>query len=132
MEDEEWEDVLVCSYLTPPDALGPKTISSSEVEKFLQRKDWAHVVETKKNKPKCVVAKMINKAYQAGKTSVEDGDNMFACRSSLKGYDMMIGWANTVVHVSKNLEARVHPIATEDTENKGVRFAIEQFGHLFI
>ena len=67
MEDEEWEDVLVCSYLTPPDALGPKTISSSEVEAFLQDKDWAQVVETMKDVPKCVLAKMINKAYQAGK-----------------------------------------------------------------
>ena len=57
---------------------------------------------------------------------------MFASRSIKKGYDMMIGWANTVVHVSKNLDARVHPIAAEDTSASRVRFAVEKFGLLFL
>ena len=57
---------------------------------------------------------------------------MFACRSRFKGYDMMIGWANTVVHVSKNLEARGHPISPQDNLKERVRFALEQFGYLFL
>src|SRR3990167_5604651 len=106
MEDEEWEDVLVCSYLTPPDALGPKTISSSEVKKFLASTDWAQVTETQRVPATCLVAKMMMRGFLEGKTFKESGGSMFACWSRLKGYDMMIGWANTVVHVSKNLEAR--------------------------
>ena len=44
MEDEEWEDVLVCSYLTPPDALGPKAFTDAQFEAFIQKQDWLEVI----------------------------------------------------------------------------------------
>ena len=43
MEDEEWEDVLVCSYLTPPDALGPKAFTDAQFEAFIQGDNWVKV-----------------------------------------------------------------------------------------
>ena len=46
MEDEEWEDVLVCSYLTPPDALGPKAFTDAQFEAFINNPNWAEVVCT--------------------------------------------------------------------------------------
>ncbi len=44
MEDEEWEDVLLCSYLTPADKLGPKHMTDEQFERFVNNPNWAEVV----------------------------------------------------------------------------------------
>ena len=63
MEDEEWEDVLVCSYLTPPDALGPKAFTDAQFEELLKAKEWAEIVSKDENSSKSWLLQLIEQSF---------------------------------------------------------------------